>query len=68
MNTVAKAVVERYAEREGIHLCDVADRLLMSKSSLSLKLQGKRGWSLEEAFQLSQLLGIPLDALAKVIL
>ena len=65
--SILKLVVEKYARRHGLTMRQVAESLYMSRSSLSMKLSGKRPITLHEAHDFAVLLGISLDALYELV-
>ena len=72
--TVLKIVVERYAERHGVTMREIARKLSadpfvsMGPANLSHKLAGRRELSLHEAHALASLLGMTMDALYELVL
>ena len=61
---------DKFAEalrKHGYTQKQLADELLMSESSLSLKLCGKRTMTVQEAAKIEQLIGISAQDLAQII-
>lgn len=53
--------VGQYVEASQTTMCEVADQIGISRSSLFNKLRGSNEFSLSEAFILSRILGVSLD-------
>lgn len=61
--SLLRVVMERYADREGVTLAEVASRLGMTPTSFSNKTSGSRPLTLEEAHAFASLLGTSMDNL-----
>ena len=62
-----KALVDGYVKAEGITKDALANSLGISRCALFARLKGRTMWHLDEAIKLSELLGVPIDELARLV-
>lgn len=61
-----KSLLDGYVKAEGITKEELANRLNISRGTLFYRLNGSM-WRLDEAAKLSELLGVPLTELARLV-